>query len=124
MVLAEKTSTAVDRGQTNTPWRDLADIWALTHQHAVDGGSAAEALRLVAAHRGVRLQPIQGLLAGWSDSAQPKWAVWRRKQLQVELPEWVDEVIAWLVRFADPMITGLPEGASWEPSRGWVGEDQ
>jgi len=124
MVLAEKTSTAVDRGQTNTRWRDLADIWALTHQHAVDGGSAAEALSLVATHRGVRLQPLQGLLAGWSDSAQPKWEVWRRKQQQVELPESIDEVIAWLVRFADPMITGLPEGATWEPSRGWVAEDQ
>lgn len=122
MVLAEKIATAVDRGQTNTRWRDLADIWTLTHQNEVEAGSAAESLRLVAAHRAVRLQPLQGLLAGWAHIAQPKWAVWRRKQQQTEAPASIDDVIAWLVSFADPLMAGLPERATWDPARGWVAE--
>lgn len=120
MVLAEKIATAIDRGQANTRLRDLADIWTLTHRHAIDFVSMSEALQRVADHRGVRLQLLRGLLAGWAEAVQPRWATWLGKQAQLDLPDQAGDAIAWLVGFVDPLVAGDLAHSRWEPPGGWA----
>jgi predicted nucleotidyltransferase component of viral defense system len=120
MVLAEKIATAIDRGQANTRWRDLADIWTLTHRHTIDFDSMSEALQRVAAHRGLRLQLLRELLAGWAEVSQARWATWLGKQAQLDLPDQAVDAIAWLVGFADPLMAGDRAHSHWEPSAGWA----
>ena len=46
------------------------------------------ALRAVASHRGVSLQPLGEVLAGMPKEAQTRWATWRERQgAQERVPE-------------------------------------
>jgi hypothetical protein len=40
MVHAEKLVTAIDRGTTNTRWRDFADEYLLSGRHIADAAEA------------------------------------------------------------------------------------
>lgn len=87
MVLAEKIVTAVERGAANTRWRDFVDIASLAAKADVGGDDMMRSLVIVAASRQVELAPLAEVLDGMADSAQRKWAVWRRKQnLEAETP--------------------------------------
>ncbi len=70
MVYAEKIVTAIDRGTTNTRWRDFADIHLLSRRHTVDGTKLAHSIRGVAGHRRVRLIPLVDLLADYGATNQ------------------------------------------------------
>jgi hypothetical protein len=119
MVYAEKIVTAIDRGATNTRWRDFADIHLLSRRHTVDGTKLAHSIRGVAGHRRVRLIPLVDLLADYGATNQERWAIWRRRQqLEDRLPERFDEVISAVIDFADPAITGSAEGRTWDPAPG------
>lgn len=87
MVVAEKLVTALQRGRASTRWRDFADLFVLV----TDDLLAAEvigALRAVASHRGVSLQPLGEVLAGMPKEAQARWATWRERQgAQERVPE-------------------------------------
>ncbi|MFF5291422.1 nucleotidyl transferase AbiEii/AbiGii toxin family protein [Paractinoplanes globisporus] len=120
MVHAEKIVTAIDRGQTNTRWRDFADVHTLCGRHPIRGTDLRASLTGVAAHREVRLVALAEVLAGWSGVAQPKWLAWRRKQqLTGQLPATFDEVLERVIGFADPVILDWirPE-ATWDPGAG------
>lgn len=79
MVVAEKLVTALQRGIASTRWRDFADLYLLVHGD-LDRGEVIEALRAVAAHRGVHLRPLGEVLRGMSGVAQGRWATWRDRQ--------------------------------------------
>jgi hypothetical protein len=116
MIHAEKVVTAVTRGTANTRWRDFADIYLLTRQHAVDGNELHQAIENVAAFRHATLAPLAQVLAGYGDIAQAKWSAWRRKQqLDDRLPELFDDVLKAVVAFADPIITGTARARRWDP---------
>jgi hypothetical protein len=79
MVVAEKLVTALQRGRASTRWRDFADLLLLTSS----SGNEAEtihALRAVAVHRRVALQPLSVVLEGMHEEAQARWALWRERQ--------------------------------------------
>ncbi len=55
MVLAEKIVTAVDRGESNTRWRDFADVYSLIREQRIDMAELRASMEAVAAYRGVVL---------------------------------------------------------------------
>lgn len=78
-VIAEKGVTILERGTTSTRWRDYVDIVQLDRQYDVDSAALGDAVRAVAAHRGVTVRPIAPLVTGYGAVGQQKWAAWRRK---------------------------------------------
>lgn len=66
MVLAEKITTAVQRGTANTRWRDFADIYLLTRHHSVGGADLHRCLREVATYRQATLEPLGTVLGGYA----------------------------------------------------------
>lgn len=87
MVVAEKLVTALQRGRASTRWRDFADLLVL-----VEGGlpeaEVVEAVRVVASHRGVPLNPLAEVLVGMPNEAQRLWATWRvRNGAEARVPE-------------------------------------
>lgn len=87
MVVAEKLVTALQRGRASTRWRDFADLFVLVPGDLLEA-EVIEALRAVASHRGVTLQPLGAVLAGMAEEAQARWATWRERQgAQERVPE-------------------------------------
>jgi predicted nucleotidyltransferase component of viral defense system len=87
MVVAEKLVTALQRGRASTRWRDFADLFVLVPGDLLEA-EVIEALRAVASHRGVTLQPLGSVLAGMAGEAQARWATWRERQgAQERVPE-------------------------------------
>jgi predicted nucleotidyltransferase component of viral defense system len=119
MVHAEKIVTAIARGTVNTRWRDFADIYMLCRRQAIDGTQLVRSTRRVAEHRRVQLTPLTEVLAGYGEIGQERWAAWRRRQkLEDRLPEQFEDVLAVVIDFADPAITGTAEDRSWNPVAG------
>lgn len=119
MVYAEKIVTAITRGTASTPWRDFADMYALTNRHAVNGTELGTSIGEVAGHRGTQLAPLSSALDGYGTIGQQRWEAWRRKQrLEARLPGQFGDVVAAVVAFADPAITGMSDGQSWDPATG------
>lgn len=123
MVHAEKIVTAVDRGPTNTRWRDFADVYTLSGIHPTDADQLRSSIKQVASYRKVTLAPLAQTLDGWADTAQPRWATWRRKQGQSDtVPAEFSETLTAVITFADPVLTGQAPGATWNPvHRVWHG---
>ena len=118
MVFAEKIVTAMQRGTINTRWRDFADIYTLIHAHPVTSSTLAKAIEAVANYRGTDVITLSTALHGYATIAQARWSTWRRKQQhRDQLPEDFDDILAAVIAFADPVITG-PQGAprSWDPA--------
>jgi predicted nucleotidyltransferase component of viral defense system len=110
MVVAEKLVTVLQRGRANTRWRDFADLFVLVPSD-LDDSEVVEALRVVAAHRGVTLQPLREPLVGMSVEAQGRWATWRKRQgAEAVVPRDLGTVLdaldertqAWLSRAGEP----------------------
>jgi hypothetical protein len=72
-------------------------------------------------HRGTRLAPLSNVLDGYGAIGQQRWETWRRKQrLDDRLPSQFSEVVMAVVAFADPAISGMSDGQSWDPATaGW-----
>jgi predicted nucleotidyltransferase component of viral defense system len=114
MVVAEKLVTALQRGRASTRWRDIADLFVLVPGDLLQA-EVIEALRVVAAHRGVALQPIGAVLAGMAREAQARWATWRERQgAQERVPADFAAVLdaldertrAWIAKAARPRERG------------------
>jgi hypothetical protein len=121
MVHAEKIVTAVQRGVANTRWRDFGDIWTLSRSRAVAGTDLQEAIREVARFRRAELITLGDVLDGYAGLAQARWAAWRRRQNRDELPSEFGDLLAEVITFAEPAITGDLTDMSWNPNdRQWV----
>lgn len=104
--IAEKGVTILERGTTSTRWRDYVDIVQLFEHFDVDREVLTQAARAVAVHRNVELGPVGGLLVGYGEVAQPKWAAWRRKESVEDLcAESLDEQVAAVAALLDPVFT-------------------
>jgi len=119
MVHAEKIVTAVQRGVTNTRWRDFADVFTLSGLHDVDGSDLTRALSQVAEFRQIQVHPLGELLAGYPSSAQERWSAWRRKQ-QLDIPAQFAIVADRVMAFADPVLSREADGKLWSSAaRAW-----
>lgn len=120
MVLAEKIATAASRGTANTRWRDFVDILAITQSNDISGSTMHESLRVVAAHRKIKLRPLAELLTGLADQAQTQWALWLRKQsLEARFPDSFETVLGHVAAFADPAMSQKVIDQIWSPASGW-----
>ena len=115
MVYAEKSVTAIQRGDTNTRWRDFGDIWTLQRRYPIEGTELRGAIDIVAAHRNATLMPLRDALAGYPVLAQNKWTSWRMRGSLFDLPQEFAPVLASIITFIDPVIDGLALGAEWNP---------
>lgn len=105
MVVAEKAVTVIQRGTVNTRWRDFADLLTISRRHDMSAGELAAAINVVAEYRGTFLRPLLPELATMPDIAQPKWAVWRRRQASASaLPERFADVLNHVAGFVDPIL--------------------
>lgn len=114
MVLAEKIVTAMQRGTASTRWRDFADIYLLSGQHAVAETPLRGALERVATFRRTELVQLESALHGYATLAQGRWAAWvRRQRLGDRLPARFEEVLGRVQAFADPVLVGPSQGRTW-----------
>ncbi|WP_020578162.1 nucleotidyl transferase AbiEii/AbiGii toxin family protein [Actinopolymorpha alba] len=122
MVLAEKIVTAIDRGATNTRWRDFADVRSIIRLHQVEADALSKAINVVADHRDVTLVPLRARLAEMPENTQSKWTAWRtRVAREDELPEALVDVLHEVAAFADPVIDGGAVGLAWSSeARAWL----
>lgn len=127
MVLAEKVVTAIERGTVNTRWRDFADIYLLSNRHSMPAVNLAQAIRAVAEHRSVTVQPLRQVLVGYAELAQNKWVAWRRRQmLDGMLPERFEDVLTAASGFADPILESADTraGLTWHHlTQRWIGDN-
>lgn len=104
MVVAEKLTTALERGGTNTRWRDFVDLHLLA-QNATDEDLLVRALRRVATHRGVPLHGFEAVRRELGPNAQPKWSAWRKKEgLDDLVPESLDHLLETLEPWATRLL--------------------
>lgn len=113
MVHAEKIVTAIERGTANTRWRDFADIYLLSRRHPATGSVLIRAINTVAAHRGAALLPLVDALRDFPELAQNRWYAWRRRRDLAELPADFADLLAAVIAFADPAITGAAKDKHW-----------
>lgn len=117
MVIAEKTATILQRAEINTRWRDFVDILSISGAHGLSAADLRAALEAVATFRRVALRPLLPGLAAMPQTAQPKWANWRRRHSQGnDLPELFEKVLRAVAGFVDPVLGAtLPVAARWVP---------
>jgi hypothetical protein len=122
MVLAEKLVTALERGATNTRWRDFVDVAMLSRQQAIGGDDLIVSLNAVASHRRVQLVTLAESLDGFAALAEGRWATWRRKHaLGDRTPSAFADLLSEVGVFADPALSGNVAGLRWEPGRrAWI----
>lgn len=118
-VIAEKTVTILQRGTTSTRWRDYVDVVNLARTHPFKAGELRNAAKAVARHRDVVLGPVAPAVDGYGDVGQAKWMAWRKKnELQERCEALLDDQMAALARFVDPVYTGdATNAAMWDPDR-------
>jgi hypothetical protein len=114
--LAEKIVTAMQRRETSTRDRDLADIWVTSRRHRLD---ARELHGDVVEVAGNRVQPIITMaraLEHMPDRQQPYAAmVQRMGYLSAPPASWPD-LLAGVIGFADPLLLDTDSSlAFWEP---------
>jgi Nucleotidyl transferase AbiEii toxin, Type IV TA system len=122
-VVAEKTLTAVERGDSNSRVRDYADLWRLSGVHAFVGADLAKAVGRTAAHRSLSLRPLTGHVRELPRLRARAYTDWRKKQGPDgdAYPDDFAEVVAGVITFADPLLTGAVAGANWDPGvRAWL----
>ncbi|TWP33849.1 nucleotidyl transferase AbiEii/AbiGii toxin family protein [Leekyejoonella antrihumi] len=104
-VIAEKGVTILERGTTSTRWRDYLDIVQLAAQYAIDRAELRRSAEAVAQFRKVDLKPIRPVVKDYGDTAQVKWAAWRRKEGFEEFSaENLDDQMVLVAEILDPVF--------------------
>lgn len=117
MVVAEKLVTALQRGTTNTRWRDYADMFLLSRLHRIDADTLLTSVEHVLTARGAVLRTLTAATEGYGSAAQAKWSAWTRKQkLDDRLPRMFRELLENIAKFADPLLEKRMSGQKWDPS--------
>jgi hypothetical protein len=122
MVVAEKTVTAIERGEANTRWRGFADLVTISRSQTLSAAELRRALETVAEFRQVKLLPLREALPALPDLAQSKWAAWRRQRERADqLPEKFADLLEEISDFIDPQLGVDPiTTTTWDPDhRGW-----
>jgi len=119
-VIAEKSMTILQRGTTSTRWRDYVDIRGFLMSKTFTAGDIHRAGTAVARHRGFELEPLVGYVAGYGSvrDMQAKWSAWCRKEgLEGRTRAQLDDQLADIVAFLDPVYSGQVDAASqWDPN--------
>ncbi|MFP5486850.1 MAG: nucleotidyl transferase AbiEii/AbiGii toxin family protein, partial [Acidimicrobiia bacterium] len=105
-VLAEKIVTLIERGDTNTRERDVADIVVLARRHRPSDDELLAAIAATAAHRNVELRPIAEAVIALGELRQRSWAVFlERAGLDGRVPERYQIALEEVAALVDPLFT-------------------
>lgn len=121
-VLAEKTSTAIALGEANTRVRDYADLHTLTGRHTIRYDTMRAALLATAAHRGVTLVSLSGVVGSLATTRQAAYEAFVRRlgPDDERRPANFSQVVDDVIRFVDPLIDNGTVPMIWTPaSRAW-----
>ncbi|MFC1442112.1 nucleotidyl transferase AbiEii/AbiGii toxin family protein [Streptacidiphilus sp. N1-10] len=121
-VIAEKLTTAIDLGATNTRDRDYADLYRLVCLHDFERATVRDAVERTAAHRGIELRPLSGVIRDLAARRQISYAAWRRKQEadRDAYPLLFNDVCTTVVSFADPLLDSAADLSRWDAvARRW-----
>lgn len=114
-LLAEKIVTMAHRGDTTTRERDFADVVLLTRREAIEANRLSKAINATARHRQTDKRPLRETLITLGSARQSDWERFiARNGLADELPYSYEEVIAYIVSFADPILTESITSGSWD----------
>jgi hypothetical protein len=116
-VLAEKLTTAITLGAANTRVRDYADMYTLTATQPLNHGSVRAALLATARFRGTIMRPLSEAAGNLAELRASTYRAYRRSlgQHGEHLPSGLDEVLAVVIPFADPLMVDAPAPADWNP---------
>lgn len=119
-VIAEKLTTAVSLGDLNTRDRDYADLHRLITRNTLDGAELTDAVAATAAHRSIPLTSLSASVTDLGQRRQGSYTAWRRRQgtAAAEYPELFTTVVAEVIDFADPLLTGHAANHTWTPDTG------
>ena len=116
LVVAEKSVTILQRGKSNTRWRDFVDLRNFARRHTFDAERLLEAIHSVATARQESLVALEHVIQGFPEAAQDHWRVWRAK-LRVEAeshPVFADQ-LADVLAFVGPLFDGEITAGFWDP---------
>ena len=120
MVLAEKIVTAIERGRSNTRWRDYGDIWSLIQEHDLDYHALINSVERVASFRNVNLDIVDFNPLEFGEVSQIAYEKWRSKGFMY-LPHSFIEVSKGVWRFVYPLLQKDAEYDCWNSARQeWV----
>lgn len=114
-LLAEKLVTMIARGDANTRDRDFGDIWLVGQQIQVVAKALIDDIRRTAAHRGVDVRPLAEVLVDIRTARRTSWRRYRARTGLSILPAEFDEVLAFCIAFADPLLAARVSSATWSP---------
>lgn len=104
-VLAEKIVTLIQRGETNTRERDVADVVLLTRRHPIDREGLIAAVSATAAHRDATLRPVRRSIGQLGTLRQTAWeAFLRRSVLDGALPASYQAALDEVCELIDPLL--------------------
>jgi hypothetical protein len=119
--LAEKIVTAMQRRETNTRDRDLADLWVASRRRRLDAADLHGHILEVAGHREQPVITLAQALAHMPDRQQPYTAMVARMAYNSAPPDRWTNLIDDVIAFVDPLIVGDDELSHWDPGRSqWV----
>lgn len=122
-VLAEKLTTAITLGAASTRVRDYADIYTLAATQPLNHGSVRAALLATAQFRGTTLRPLSEAVGNLVELRASTYLAYRRSLGRdgEHLPLGLDEVLAAVIPFADPLMFDDPAAGDWNPRlRRWT----
>lgn len=103
-VVAEKSVTLLERGLSNTRWRDLVDIDQLC-KAGLNESDLERSIGAVLNYRAVEPEAITSTLRNYGALHQPKWAAWRRKERLEEITEpLLDDEVKLISNWIDPIL--------------------
>jgi hypothetical protein len=116
-VLAEKLSTAITLGAASTRVRDYADIYTLAATQPLNHGEVRAALLATARFRETTLQPLSSAVGNLVELRAGAYLAYRNGLGRdgMHLPSGLDEVLATVVAFADPLMADDPAAGDWDP---------
>ena len=104
LVLAEKLVTAIQKGTSNTRFRDFVDVGSLK-RHDIEVDALVESIKRVAEFRGAPIRLLSRALEGYAQLQQRRWTAWRRKQdLASSTPADFEVLVSAVIAFADPLL--------------------
>lgn len=118
-VLAEKITTAVNLGATNTRVRDYLDVWTLTGIQDLDATQTRAAIQATATHRQITLRPLSQAVADLAATRADTYAAFlRRLGPDAEpCPRDFRVVVDQVVAFVDPLLTPGHHDGRWSAAR-------
>jgi predicted nucleotidyltransferase component of viral defense system len=104
-VLAEKIVTLIERGDTNTRERDVADIVVLARRHRPSDEDLIAAIKATAAHRHTGLRPVGEAVKALGELRQRSWEVLvERSGIVGRVPERYQVALDEVAALVDPLL--------------------